>query len=72
MHHQYFKVLDQILDNFAELIRAHYDITDFADPSSATDVCYLICIYMLTAEGNIGGSLCSWSYHARRRNSSYV
>ena len=39
IHLQYFKVLDQILDDFAELIRAHYDITDFADPSSATDVC---------------------------------
>ena len=47
----YFKVLDQILDDFAELIRAHYDITDFADPSSTTDVCYLTRIYMLTADG---------------------
>ena len=51
IHLQYLQVLDQILDDFAELIRAYYDITDFADPSSATDVCYLIRIYMLTAEG---------------------
>ena len=46
----YIKVLDQILDDFAELIRAHYDINDFADPSSTTDVCYLIHIYILAAD----------------------
>lgn len=39
------KVLDQIIDDFAELIRGHYDITEFADPSAATDVCSHIYIY---------------------------
>ena len=39
---QYFKALDQFIDDFAELIRGHYDITDFADPSATTDVCSVI------------------------------
>lgn len=30
--------LDQIIDDFAELIRAHYDISELGDPSSSTDV----------------------------------
>ncbi|KAF8890039.1 alpha DNA polymerase [Gymnopilus junonius] len=29
--------LDQIIDDFAELIRAHYDVSDFGDPSASTD-----------------------------------
>ncbi|KAF9485899.1 DNA polymerase alpha, subunit B [Pholiota conissans] len=29
--------LDQIIDDFAELIRAHYDISELGDPSSSTD-----------------------------------
>jgi len=48
---KYFKVLDQIIDDFAELIQAHYDTTEFADPSVATDVCSVLCFYMLTSEG---------------------
>lgn len=48
---QYLKVLDQIIDDFAELIRGHYDIPEFADPSATTDVCPLNRFYMLTSEG---------------------
>ncbi|EAU86107.1 alpha DNA polymerase [Coprinopsis cinerea okayama7 len=31
------EVLDQIIDDFAELIRDHYDISELADPSSTTE-----------------------------------
>jgi hypothetical protein len=48
---QYFKALDQIIDDFAELIRGHYDITEFADPSATTDVCSLIHFYMFISKG---------------------
>jgi len=30
--------LDLIIDDFADLIRAHYDISEFGDPSASTDV----------------------------------
>ncbi|KAF4617164.1 hypothetical protein D9613_005990 [Agrocybe pediades] len=29
--------LDQLIDDFADLIRAHYDISDFGDPAATTD-----------------------------------
>ena len=30
--------LDLIIDDFADLIRAHYNISEFGDPSASTDV----------------------------------
>lgn len=32
-------VLDDRIDEFAEIIREHYGITDLGDPSAATEVC---------------------------------
>jgi DNA polymerase alpha subunit B len=32
------EVLDQLIDDFADLIRDHYDISELADPSSVSDV----------------------------------
>ena len=32
------EVLDQLIDDFAELIKDHYDISDLADPSAVSDV----------------------------------
>jgi DNA polymerase alpha subunit B N-terminal len=34
-------VLDDRIEEFAELIREHYDITELGDPASSTDVCSL-------------------------------
>ncbi|KAF8158218.1 DNA polymerase alpha/epsilon subunit B-domain-containing protein [Crassisporium funariophilum] len=31
------EALDQIIDDFVELLRAHYDISEFGDPSASTD-----------------------------------
>lgn len=32
------EVLDQLIDDFAELIRSHYDIKELGDPSITTEV----------------------------------
>jgi DNA polymerase alpha subunit B len=39
--------LDLIIDDFADLIRVHYDISEFGDPSASTDV-RLILLFLWT------------------------
>jgi len=41
----FFIVLDQIIDDFADLIRNHYDLkAEFGDPSASTDV-RAVCLF---------------------------
>lgn len=40
--------LDQLIDDFADLIRAHYDISEFGDPSATTDVSGILSRFFIS------------------------
>lgn len=63
-----FLVLDQLIEDFADLIQTHYSIPEFADPSSATDVCRVAAMLMSCYQQN---NLPGRGHHHREVNSRF-
>ena len=69
----FFSVLDQIIDDFGDLIRNHYDLkAEFGDPSASTDVCILCPFFRHIRDEDTGRSCRCRPHYTWSRNCDQV